>query len=228
MYIPGHFRLPDDALARFLSTPRPGNLVTVHADGPLATLVPFFFDPERRVLTAHLVRNNPQAVEPPLGPGLVVIDLADAYVSPHDYVTNPELPNVPTWDYISIHAHGPVRVVPDSAAALAAAVELTRRMGDADTLDLVGEEKLAKMSRAIVAVELQVERLEGKAKMSQNRHPDDIESLAVALERQGETEMVRYLREVSLPYAQERYGRIEQIRGEHRERIRLSGCPVKH
>jgi FMN-binding negative transcriptional regulator len=222
MYIPGHFRLPDDDIAAFLATPRAGNLVTVHADGPAASFVPFFFDPQRRVLSTHLVRNNPQVCEPILGPGLVILDHTDAYVSPHDYATNPDLPNVPTWDYITVHARGPVTVDREPAAALRAARELTEHMNDADTLDLVGEAKLARMSRAIVAVDVRVESLLGKAKMSQNRHPDDIESLIVSMERQGRTEMVTFLREVSLPYARRRYGMIEQLRGQHRGRIRLS------
>lgn len=60
MYVPAHFRIPDDAAWELLATPRPGNLVTMPADAgdapPSATFVPFHL--EGRTLVTHLVRNN--------------------------------------------------------------------------------------------------------------------------------------------------------------------------
>lgn len=222
MYVPNHFRLPDEYTRRLLSTARAGNLVTCHDDGPDATLVPFFHDVERDVLITHLVRNNPQATRPVTGPALVVFDEADAYVSPHWYATNPSLPNVPTWDYITVHVWGRMRVDPSPAAALAAARRLTDQFEGDDVLELVGQEKLERMARSIVAVEVAVERVEGKAKMSQNRHPDDIRSLAEALEDRGETALVDYLRSVSLPHAEQRYAMISELRGGRPVDVRLS------
>lgn len=85
-----------------------------------------------------------------------------------------------------------------------------------EVLDAVGEEKLRKMARAIVGVEVTVDKIQGKAKASQNRHPDDIGSLLAHLEHEGETELVRYLREVALPHAIERFGMIHDLRGARR------------
>lgn len=213
MYVPEHFRLPDEHVRELLRSAGAGNLVTSHADGPDATLVPFYFDEARNQLVTHLVRNNPQATRELIGPALVVLDQADAYVSPLWYATNDKLPNVPTWDYITVHVWGTLHVDGSPEAALEAARALTQRMEATDVLAAVGDEKLARMARSIVAVRVDVERVEAKAKMSQNRHPDDIRSLADALETAGETELVDYLRRVSLPHAEARFALIGELRG---------------
>ena len=100
MYVPRHFSLPEDYTRRLLARPGVGNLVTVHDFGPEATMVPFYLDEERGALMTHLVRNNPQVTEPITGPGLVILDDVDAYVSPRWYATNEVKANVPTWDYM--------------------------------------------------------------------------------------------------------------------------------
>ena len=213
MYVPRHFSLPEDYTRRLLSRPGVGNLVTVHDFGPEATMVPFYLDEERGALMTHLVRNNPQVTEPITGPGLVILDDVDAYVSPRWYATNEVKANVPTWDYITIHVRGPVSIDPEPAAALDVARRLTGAMEHEDVLAPVGEDKLARMARAIVAVGVGVEQVRGKAKMSQNRHPDDIRSLADEFERQGEARMADFLRTVSLPYAEERFATLARLRG---------------
>ena len=108
VYVAKHFEIPDDHLTELLSQVRAGNLVTVHESGPQATFVPFHLETREseQVLVTHLMRNNPQAVEPITGPALVILDIDDAYVSPTWYATNKDLPNVPTWDYITSHITG--------------------------------------------------------------------------------------------------------------------------
>ena len=217
MYVAQHFELPEDYTRRLLASPRRGNLVTVHDHGPEASLVPFYYDEAAGALITHLVRNNPQARQPLAHPtGLVILDEADAYVSPGMYATNDVLPNVPTWDYITLHVSGRVRVDPSPSAALEAAARLTTAMGDGAALDAVGQEKLERMSRAIVAVSVEATTVRGKAKMSQNRHPDDVSGLIAAMEEAGEEVLARYLREVSLPYAEERFATISRLRGARR------------
>lgn len=215
--MPNHFRLPDDRVEAYLREVHPGNLVTVHESGPHVTFVPFHLEQrgEQEVLVTHLVRNNPQAREPVTGPGMAVIDLTDAYISPLWYATNDELPNVPTWDYVTIHIRGPVRIDPNPEAALRAATELTMRMEGKRILDALGEQRLEMMSRAIVSVEIDVEAIEAKAKMSQNRHPDDVAGLVAHFEEHGPRDVAEYLREVSLPYAKQRFGTIETISRRH-------------
>ena len=212
MYVPRHFSLPEDYARALLANPGVGNLVTVIASGPEATMVPFYLDEEKNALVTHLVKNNPQAAEPPRGPGLIILDDVDAYVPPHWYATNKVKANVPTWDYITIHVRGAVRIDPSPEAALTAACRLTEMMETDDVLTPVGQDKLRRMARAIVAVEVSLEEVRGKAKMSQNRHPDDIRGLADEFERHGEPRMADFLRTVSLPYAEQRFATLTRLR----------------
>lgn len=218
MHVPQHFKLPDDRLDQLLSEVHPGNLVTVHEDGPLATFVPMHIERrgDERVVVTHLVRNNPQVRTPTVGRSMAIINITDAYIAPAWYATNDALPNVPTWDYITIHAWGTARFDLSAEGALRAARALTARMEPPEVLDAVGEDKLGLMSRAIVGVELEIDRIEAKAKMSQNRHPDDIRSLIDHFEEAGPTEVAEYLRNVSLPHAEERFGTLEALRAGRR------------
>lgn len=221
MHVPAHFRLPEQYVTAMLGRVRMGNLVTVHGDGPASTMAPFYLDAERETLVTHLVRVNPQVREDVVGPALVIFDEADAYVSPRWYATNDVTPSVPTWDYLTLHVRGSLTVSSDPVRALEVVRELTSRMGEAPVLDAVGEERMTAMSRAIVAVEVALDEVTGKAKMSQNRHPDDIRSLAAELERQGQAVMADYLRDVSLPYAEQRFATITRLRREREARVRL-------
>lgn len=213
MYVPRHFELGQERTRALLSRPGVGNLVTVHPSGPLATMVPFHLDEDRDALVTHLVRNNPQAREPITGPGMVLLDDVDAYIAPSYYATNEHTPGVPTWDYVTVHVWGTVTIDPSPQRALEVAAHLTTRMERDDVLTPVGQDKLERMARAIVAAEVRVERVQGKAKMSQNRHPDDVRSVIAAMESQGQDDIVQFLKEVSLPYAEKRFATIKRLRG---------------
>ena len=227
MYVPDHFSLSAEQAREVLAHPRAANLVTHHASGLHATLTPFFRvdrGGEHGTLVTHLVRNNPQVREPVDGEALVIVDLDDAYVSPEWYPTQVNLADVPTWDYITVHAWGEMTVHDDPEWALGAARELTGLHEPASLLEAVGEERLARMARAIVGVEVRLTRVVGKAKMSQNRHPVDVEAVGDALGERGHEELAGFVRDVSLPDAQARYKLLADLR-EARGRPR-SGGPV--
>ncbi|WP_371164776.1 FMN-binding negative transcriptional regulator [Buchananella felis] len=226
MYVPAHFVLPPDHVEAILSDVVFGNLVTTHADGPQATPLPFYRDRERGVLVSHLVRNNPQATTPITGPGLLLVERGDSYVSPTWYATNAAMPNVPTWDYITLQVRGAVTVDLSPEAALEAARRLTAFYEPDSVLDAVGQAKLERMARAIAAVEISLDEVVGKAKMSQNRHPDDVLSVIAKFEELGLSEMARFLREVSLPYARERFAKIKQLRDVRLAAPLSGGCPA--
>ena len=212
MYVPAHFALSDADIASLLATMGAGDLVTVHDNGPDATYLPFHYDPEpgegapHGSLLTHVARNNRQWSEPRVAPSLVIVHAGDHYVSPSDLPGHDEArPIVPTWDYITVQAYGTL-VVHDDAAWLRGQVEALTdrhesvegtawRVGDAPEL------YLQRMTRAIVGLELQIERWVGKAKMSQNKTPDDVAAEIAALERQGRADLATYKRYVSLPHA---------------------------
>ncbi|MBS7538287.1 FMN-binding negative transcriptional regulator [Ancylobacter lacus] len=190
MYTPPAFREDDPAsLRRILRAARLATLVTATADGPVATPLPLFLDDgegEHGVLYGHLARANPQWQAPPLGPALAMFTGPDAYVTPSWYASKQEHGKVvPTWNYVAVHAYGPVEFFDDSARLLEAVARLTDlheqeraqpwRVADAP------EAFIAAQLRGIVGVRLPIARLEGKRKMSQNRPEADRDGVAAGL-----------------------------------------------
>src|SRR5205814_3633036 len=113
MYIPPAFR--DDDIASIqaaIRDARLGSLVTATADGPIATPMPLFLDTsegEHGVLYGHLAKANPQWRLPPIGETLAIFTGPEAYATPSWYAAKQETgKGVPTWNYVAVHACGPV------------------------------------------------------------------------------------------------------------------------
>jgi len=193
MYIPKHFVMVETAACHQVIVENGfGELVTVDDAGlPFASHVPFLIDPARSAsgtLIAHMARANPQWQHFTNGrPALAIFRGPHAYISPAWYATHP---SVPTWNYIAVHAYG----VPKIVDAPAATEDILRRLVDANeaangtTWRMGGltEQYLGSMMRAIVAFEIPIDRLEGKAKLSQNRDATDQARVAAALAASGD------------------------------------------
>ncbi|MEH3147146.1 MAG: FMN-binding negative transcriptional regulator [Methylobacterium frigidaeris] len=190
MYTPPAFR--DDDRPGLLATMRAArlaNFVTATADGPLVTPLPLFVDEtegEHGVIYGHLARANPQWRVPPLGEGLAVFMGPDAYVTPSWYETKRETGKVvPTWNYVAVHAHGPVEFFEDAQRLLDAVTRLTTLHEAPRTAPwAVGDAPaafIAAQLRGIVGLRMPITRLEGKRKMSQNRSAADRAGVAAGL-----------------------------------------------
>ncbi len=196
MYIPAHFAVSPDSVQHLLTRPAAANLVTATANGMLATLLPFIYDAEagdHGALHGHLARNNPQWSEAALGESLVIIQGADAYISPSWYASKAEHGRVvPTWNYSTAHVYGKL-VIHDDPLWLASHV---RRLSDHNeaaedrpwTVDEAPERYIAGQLRAIVGVELLITRIEAKHKLSQNRPDADIDGVVAGLRARGDLE----------------------------------------
>jgi len=190
MYVPPAFR--DDDKTSLLTTIRAArlaNFVTATADGPLATPLPLFLDEsegERGVIYGHLAKANPQWRVPPLGDGLAIFMGPDAYVTPSWYATKQETGKVvPTWNYIAVHAHGPVEFFEDPDRLLEVVRRLTglhegERASPWSVSDAPADFIKAQL-RGIVGIRMPITRLEGKRKMSQNRNEADRVGVAAGL-----------------------------------------------
>ena len=198
LYRPTHFRVDDEAaLLEFIGRHAFGTLVCDGADGLEVSHIPFL--PKRGAdgsirLLGHVARANPQWQALQQARHVVAIFQGPhAYVSPSWYANHP---SVPTWNYSVVHAHGAVRPL-DDAGLRELLDELSRTYeGDranAWRMDSLPEEFVTKMMRAIVGFEMQVERLEGKFKLSQNR-PEEIGRVVAALESEGEGEVAEMMR----------------------------------
>jgi transcriptional regulator len=193
MYIPKHFAIAEPAAChRVIVENVFGELVTVDDAGlPFASHLPFLVDPtrgENGTLLAHMARANQQWRHFSSGkPALAMFHGPHAYISPAWYATHPA---VPTWNYVAVHAYGVPKII-DSPAAVEG---ILRRLVDANeaangttwSMDGLTEQYLGGMVRAIVAFEIPIDRLEGKAKLSQNRDATDQAKVADALAVSGD------------------------------------------
>ncbi|TIP72077.1 MAG: FMN-binding negative transcriptional regulator [Mesorhizobium sp.] len=199
MYVPPHFAVPDqNALFDFIEKHPFGILIT-NSNGALdANHIPFELDrskADKGVLNCHVARKNPVWEEVANGDKvLVVFRAADAYISPNWYPSKHEFhKQVPTWNYLVAHAHGRITVRDDERYVRRNVAKLTHmheanqpaqwKMGDApkDFIDA--------MTKAIVALEIEITSLVGKFKLSQNKELRDIQNAGETLTAQGAVEV---------------------------------------
>jgi len=186
MYVP-HFNAVDEATARaMVEQYAAGELITVGPEGyPLATLLPVLWQGERVI--AHMARANAQWRS--IAPGakaLLVVGGPQAYISPSWYAAKREHGKVvPTWNYSSVHLTGTVSVIEDPGWLRAAVTHLTdvheRGRPEPWQVSDAPADYIEKMLRGIVGLELRVERVEGKAKLSQNRSEEDRRGVVAGL-----------------------------------------------
>jgi transcriptional regulator len=176
MYIPKHFDMPDrDEQVAFMRANSFAALVS-HVDGGIfATHAPVrtHLEDGRVWLGFHLAMANAQvAALQQDGAALIIFQGPHAYISPSNYEKRE---NVPTWNYVAVHAYGMARVIDDLAAKHAMMADLIGHYEAAFQLqwDEQSDKYRDGMLAGIVAFEVDVTRLEGKAKLSQNRSPED-------------------------------------------------------
>jgi len=184
MYLPAHFEENRrEVLDALIGAQTFGSLVTHGPNGLDANHLPFEYEPARGAfgtLRAHVARANPLWREAAAAPdALVIFQGPAAYISPSWYPGKHETHRqVPTWNYIVVHAHGRIVVHDDEAFVRGLVARLTRKMeageptpwkmGDAPA------DYIAQMLGAIVGIEIEVTKLAGKWKLSQNKTPADI------------------------------------------------------
>jgi transcriptional regulator len=173
-------------------------LVTLTGDGLIASHVPMLLDPDPApygTLLGHLARPNPQARGATPGvQALVIFQGPDAYITPSWYATKRETGKVvPTWNYVTIHAYGPVEFFPDTERLRAIVTRLTDRQEQARAEPWAVTDAPADfidgMLKGIVGFAVPITRLEGKWKMSQNRPAADRAGVIGGLENAGQEEV---------------------------------------
>lgn len=171
MYTPPYFKMTNrkEALGFMQQYPF-GTLVTVTDGIPLATHLPFCVEQndDGLTLTSHLARANNHGYELEGKRGLIIFQEPHAYVSPSHYEKKE---NVPTWNYVAVHASGKINLVPPGAPTLAA-LERTIVQFEPEYLEQWHGLPLTfrqNMANGILAFTLVVDQLEGTKKLSQNK-----------------------------------------------------------
>jgi len=183
MYIPAHFLIKNPQDIHTIIQEHPlGALVTLGPDGLDANHIPFEFDASQGahgLLTAHVARANAVWQQCQDGADVLVIFRGnESYISPNWYPSKHETHRqVPTWNYEVVHVHGRLTVMDEEKFVRRVVARLTReheaseprpwKMGDSPP------EYIAQMLKAVVGIQVEIQRIEGKAKLSQNREARD-------------------------------------------------------
>ena len=191
MYLPTHFALDDPQQLQALMRAHPlASLVSGAGATLTADHIPLEYDPSvgaHGLLRGHVARANPLWQQSADAPVLAIFSGPQAYVSPSWYPSKAQTHKVvPTWDYAVVHAQGRLRVVddPDWVLALVTRLTQTHEAGQAKPWSVADApaDYVQQMLRAIVGIEIPVERLVGKWKVSQNRSEADRLGVAQGLE----------------------------------------------
>jgi transcriptional regulator len=192
MYLPKHFEQQDAAaMAALLQLHPLATLAWQGGDGLSAEHLPLLWERgpahgPHGTLRGHVARANPVWREAAGTDVLAVFQGPQAYITPSWYPSKAATAKVvPTWNYAVVHAHGRLRVTEDAAWLRALVGRLTDtheasrahrwQVGDAP------DDYIEQMLRAIVGIEIELTRLQGKWKVSQNRSAADRAGVAAGL-----------------------------------------------
>jgi transcriptional regulator len=182
VYIPPHFAVDDrEVLDQVIRENSFATLISSGSEEPFATHIPLLLEGDE--LIGHMARANSHWKLFDGRPALAIFSGPHAYVSPRLYVTTP---NVPTWNYVTVHVYGKPEVI---AREEEAGAILRRSLDVYDPLlprtpEL--EAYMASQVRGIVAFRIPIERIEGKFKLNQNKKPEDREAVVAAFSGSAE------------------------------------------
>jgi transcriptional regulator len=163
-------------------------IITAKDHFPVATHLPFLVPPvdEKVILTSHFAKANNQWKDIVDHPVLVIFSQPHAYISPSHY--DSEL-NVPTWNYMSVHAYGQGTLITDQTQTLEI---LEKTIDNFESAYRPQWEKLPEayksaMIKGIVAFEIVVTDLQGKKKLSQNKKETEKQKIIETLSKSKDT-----------------------------------------
>jgi transcriptional regulator len=190
VYVPAHFSAPDaDAPWEVVDRHGFGILVTAGPSGvPVASSLPFLARQQERMVIGHIARANEQFEHlrgEAGGWALVIFQGPAAFVSAgyyHDRMA------IPTWDHITVHVTGPVRVLDDDEATLEVlrqtVAHFESQAGSGWRLD-VGRDDLPGMVSQVAAFTVTARRVQSLFKLSQNLDQQQRRLVAAGLRNDG-------------------------------------------
>lgn len=199
MYIPAYSSVTDTNLLKtFIEENSFGALISNSEGEVNVNHYPFLLKEEKGIITlwAHLAKSNPQWKQISSKKCTIVFTGPHAYISPVYYA---EKLNVPTWNYTAVHAHCQASVINEPSLEKSLMKEMVlfyeSQNGTNWNYELP-EEFLAKLQSAIVWIKFEVQKLEGKFKLSQNRSESDYFNVVEALGKREENnlnELLKYM-----------------------------------
>jgi len=157
--------------------------VSMHQGELFATHLPLLLDREKACLYGHFARSNPQWNDIQRQTVLAIFHGPHCYISPSWYETNQA---VPTWNYVVVHVYGNVELIHDEGEIMRSLHDMVEKYEAPDSryqLSEVDAKLLSKMRSGIQAFKIHIERIEGKAKLSQNHSVHRQERIIKQLEQ---------------------------------------------
>ncbi|MED0895626.1 FMN-binding negative transcriptional regulator [Aneurinibacillus migulanus] len=193
VYIPKQYRMDHDKAVQMIKSYPFALLITVDERRPLATHIPLEIreDEGKIYATGHIAYGNMQKKTLDNNSDVLLI-----FQGPHAYISSSwyEIEEVPTWDYLAVHAYGTARVI--SGDELKSALDTMLKHYEShrengrlwDTFD---PELLESEMKGIVGFEIEITDIQAAAKMSQNRNNTDYKSIVAELEKSNEQEEIQ-------------------------------------
>jgi transcriptional regulator len=188
MYIPKSYAETD--IAKLHDLMRAYNFAVLFSaqPEPLATHLPFLIDPQRGpqgTLICHMARANPHWQQlDPAQEVLVVFQGPHSYISPLWYA-NPSV--VPTWNYAAVHAYGKPRLIHEPGHLRQMVMQLVAFHESPEKLPDFDANLPENLLQAIVGVEIEITRLEGKFKFNQNKSVEDQQGVIDVLSQSADS-----------------------------------------
>ncbi|MGM0751809.1 MAG: FMN-binding negative transcriptional regulator [Bacillota bacterium] len=179
MYIPKDFKITDKSVALGVIKEHSfATLFSSHDGMPVATHLPLLLDEKNTYLYGHFARPNPQWKEIGNQIVLAVFHGPHCYISPSWYETDQA---VPTWNYVSVHVYGEVELLEGEKELMESFHEMVMNYEAPDSpyrLQNAGEKYLAGLSKGVQGFKMKINKIEGKAKLSQN-HSSERQELVI-------------------------------------------------
>ncbi|WP_419954329.1 FMN-binding negative transcriptional regulator [Neobacillus niacini] len=179
MYIPKHFTISNaEVIYDIIEKNSFATLFSQHNGEPYATHLPLLLNKEEGFLYGHFSRQNQQWSDSVGQNVLVIFQGPHCYISPSWYETNQA---VPTWNYVAVHVYGELEIVEDEKELFESLVDMVDKYEKPDSsyqLENVDENFIMGMSKGIVGFKINIKKIEGKAKLSQN-HPTARQELII-------------------------------------------------
>ncbi len=169
MYVPEKWQLTDKAqIDRFLQE---NGFATLVSPSLSSSRLPLYFDQMHNKLIGHFARTNKHWQEVDGQTALAIFDGAHSYISPTWYDSRPA---VPTWNYVSVHVRGTMRLLDNEQTHHG--LNLLLEKYEPSLLverNIVSNDYQQKLSKGIVGFEMTIEHIDAKAKLGQHRSNDD-------------------------------------------------------
>ncbi len=200
MYIPKQYQMDHDEAVQLMKSNPFALLINVDEHRPVATHLPLEIREQdgKIYATGHIANGNMQKdAFNTQREVLLVFQGPHAYISSSWYTVD----TVPTWDYLSIHAYGKVRIVTEDELKTALTTMLARYESQREngrTWQTFDAKKLENEMKGIIGFEIEITTIQAAAKMSQNRSDIDYQSIVAELGNsndQREVHVAKWMRE---------------------------------